>query len=277
MKINVKPSVAVIATPDLNMVRAKAVIEEWGHEVEEWDPLGDSWQDGQQAEVICEIGGRTCYQSFTRRRPGGTAEYLRHIIESGHGSVLEHASFTFLIWGISRACSHELVRHRAGWAYSQLSQRYVDESVAEYVEPDVIANDPQLHEVWLEAVRHAHASYVRLAELLNQKLSDPAAAVAAGLPADADRTTRRKAARQAARSVLPNATETKLQVTVNLRALRHFFEQRCSPAADPEIRALGNVMFEKCVRMCPNVFADYEVISKLPDGSFAVRTQYPKV
>ena len=107
------------------------------------------------AEVVTETAGRVCYMSFAKPRPGGNAAYLGHIKEVGHGSVLEHGVWNFLFTGVSRSLTHELVRHRAGFGFSQLSQRYVDESVAEYVEPDVIAADPDLHAVWLDAVTHA--------------------------------------------------------------------------------------------------------------------------
>ncbi|HYT93896.1 MAG TPA: FAD-dependent thymidylate synthase, partial [Gemmataceae bacterium] len=115
---------------------------------------GVAWQTDTEvaAEHLVEVAGRTCYMSFARPRPGGNKTYIDHILEVGHGSVLEHAVWNFLFVGISRSCSHELVRHRAGFGFSQLSQRYVDESVAEYVEPDCIAADPELHRIWLEAV-----------------------------------------------------------------------------------------------------------------------------
>ncbi|HEY2785303.1 MAG TPA: FAD-dependent thymidylate synthase [Fimbriiglobus sp.] len=239
---------------------------------------GVSWQTDSEvaAEVITETAGRVCYMSFAKPRPGGNGAYLHHIKEVGHGSVLEHAVWSLLITGVSRTLTHELVRHRAGFAYSQLSQRYVDESVAEYVEPDVIANDPDLHAIWLDAVGHAHRAYVTLAERLNAKLADPAAAAAAMLPPDADRTTRRKTARQAARSVLPNATETKITVTANARAWRHFLEQRGSAYAEPEIRKLANVILDQLIQESPNLFGDYER-HPLPDGTFEVKTKYPKV
>src|SRR5205823_7831815 len=170
---------------------------------------GVSWQTDSEvaAEVLCETAGRVCYLSFLRPRPGGNSAYLGHIKESGHGSVLEHAVWNLLVTGISRSLSHELVRHRAGMAYSMLSQRYVDESVAEYVEPDVIAADPELHRLWLDAVAHSHQAYMKLTEGLLSKFQE-----------EPDRTLRRKMARQAARSVLPNATETKIFVTGNARA-----------------------------------------------------------
>jgi thymidylate synthase (FAD) len=239
---------------------------------------GVSWESDSEvaAEVITETAGRVCYLSFAKPRPGGNAAYLTHIKEVGHGSVLEHAVWNFLITGISRSCSHELVRHRAGWAYSQLSQRYVDESVAEYVEPDIIARDPELHAIWLEAVGQAHAAYVKLVELLNARLGDAKTATAAMLPPDADRTTRRKTARQAARSVLPNATETKISVTANARALRHFLEQRGSAFAEPEIRKLACKFLDILRNDAPNLFGDYEK-QPLPDGTFELVTPYKKV
>jgi thymidylate synthase (FAD) len=239
---------------------------------------GVSWESDSEvaAEVLTETAGRVCYMSFAKPRPGGNAAYLHHIKEVGHGSVLEHAVWNLLIAGVSRSLTHELVRHRAGFGYSQLSQRYVDESVAEYVEPDIIASDPELHAVWLDAVQHAHAAYVKLAEALNAKLADPAAATAAMLPPGADRTTRRKAARQAARSVLPNATETKIFITGNARALRHFLEMRGSQHAEPEIRKLAGAVLDVLQKDSPSLFGDYEK-KPLPDGTFEVVTKFTKV
>src|SRR5437868_11155917 len=159
---------------------------------------GVSWQTDTEiaAEELCETAGRVCYMSFAKPRPGGNATYLGHIKESGHGSVLEHAVWNLLFTGVSRSLTHELIRHRAGMGYSQLSQRYVDESVAEYVEPSVIAADPELHAMWLDAVQQSHKAYCRLAAALTAKISNELAT--RDLPA----TERRKTARQAARSVL---------------------------------------------------------------------------
>jgi thymidylate synthase (FAD) len=239
---------------------------------------GVSWSTDSTvaAELLTETAGRVCYMSFAKPRPGGNATYLHHIKEVGHGSVLEHGVWNLLLTGLSRSLTHELVRHRAGFGYSQLSQRYVDESVAEYVEPDIIANDPELHAIWESAVTACHAAYIKLTEKLNEKLADRMTATAAMLTVDADRTTKRKTARQAARSVLPNATETKIFVTANARALRHFLEQRGSRHAEPEIRKLANAILEVLQADSPNLFGDYERIP-LPDGTFEVVTKFPKV
>src|SRR5213080_656767 len=127
---------------------------------------GVAWESDTEVagEHLCEVAGRVCYMSFAKPRPGGNQAYLTHILEVGHGSVLEHAVWNFVFTGVSRTLTHELIRHRAGFGYSQLSQRYVDESVAEYVEPDGVAADPELHQLWLDAIGQVHSAYVRLTE-----------------------------------------------------------------------------------------------------------------
>jgi thymidylate synthase (FAD) len=228
---------------------------------------GVAWQTDTEVagERLTEVAGRVCYMSFARPRPGGNQAYLGHILEVGHGSVLEHAAWNFIFVGCSRTLTHELIRHRAGWAYSQLSQRYVDESVAEYVEPDCIAADPELHRIWLDAVANSHQAYVRLTEKLQEAFKD-----------EPDRTLRRKLARQAARSVLPNATETKIFVTANARALRHFIEMRASRHAETEIRKLAVQVLRIMQKEAPHIFRDYELVP-LPDGTHEATTPHRKV
>jgi thymidylate synthase (FAD) len=227
---------------------------------------GVAWQTDTEiaAEELVEVAGRVCYMSFARPRPGGNQAYVRHLLEVGHGSVLEHAVWNFVFAGISRTCTHELVRHRH-MGYSQLSQRYVDESVAEYVEPDCIANNPELHRIWLEAVAQSHRAYMELAEKLPAAFND-----------EPDKTMRRKLARQAARSVLPNATETKIFVSANARALRHFIEMRGSRHAEVEIRKLAVQVLRVMQQEAPHIFGDYE-LQPLPDGTFEATTPHRKV
>lgn len=228
---------------------------------------GVAWQTDTEVagEHLIEAAGRVCYMSFAKPRPGGNSAYVRHLLEVGHGSVLEHAVWNFIIVGVSRSFTHELVRHRAGFGYSQLSQRYVDESVAEYVEPDIIAEDAQLHRLWLDTVAQTHKAYVELATKLQEKFKD-----------EPDRTLRRKLARQAARSVLPNATETKIFVTANARALRHFIEMRASRHAETEIRKVAVALLRIMQKQAPNLFGDYE-LHPLPDGTHEATTPYRKV
>jgi thymidylate synthase (FAD) len=230
------------------------------HGVEQWST--DSSVAGEQ---LCEVAGRMCYMSFAKPRPGGNAAYIERLLEVGHGSVLEHSVFNFIISGVSRSFTHELIRHRAGFGYSQLSQRYVDESVAEFIEPDCIAAAPELHEVWRAAVEHAQEAYIKLVGGLEHVFAD-----------EPDKTLRRKMARQAARSVLPNATETKIFVTANSRALRHFIELRSNEHADIEIRKVATRILELARQAAPNLFGDYELV-ELPDGTHVARTPYRKV
>lgn len=215
------------------------------------------WQtDADGGQALAEFAGRACYQSWSKPNSATAtnAGYLRHILDVGHLSVLEHGSVTFYLTGVSRSLTHELVRHRH-FSYSQLSQRFVPERDAAMVEPEVVAEDPQLHALFVEATDAALAAYTRLLEGLEKKFADVA-----------NPTARRKQARQAARAVLPNATETRIVVTGNYRALRHFVAMRASEHADVEIRALAIAMLRELQRIAPNVFADF-TISWLDDGS----------
>jgi len=220
-------------------------------------PVEVPWEtDAEGGEALAEFAGRACYQSWSKPNPAtaSNAGYLRHILEVGHLSVLEHGSVTFYLTGVSRSLTHELVRHRH-FSYSQLSQRYVPERDAAFVEPAVIAEDPELHALFLAAGQAALASYTALLEGLEKKF------------ADVDNvTSRRKQARQAARAVLPNATETRIVVTGNYRAMRHFVAMRASEHADVEIRELAIAMLRELKRVAPNAFADF-TIAALPDGT----------
>ena len=215
-----------------------------------------------------------CYMSFQNPRPGGNQVYLKNIKYQGHGSVLEHAVYNFLICNVSRALTHELVRHRH-FSFSQLSQRYVDESVAEYIEPPVIADDPELHKLWEEGINNLHKIYLKIVEVLSKKLEDPLY-TRKWLGDNPTSTEKRKWVRQNARIVLPNATETKIFVTANARALRNFLELRCNRHADWEIRKLANLMLNILQENSPNLFGDYEK-NFLPDGTFEITTLYRKV
>ncbi|MBW4720157.1 FAD-dependent thymidylate synthase [Saccharothrix obliqua] len=212
--------------------------------------------DADGGEALAEFAGRACYQSWSKPNPktATNAGYIRHIIEVGHLSVLEHGTVSFYLSGISRSLTHELIRHRH-FSYSQLSQRYVPEREAAMVEPEVIANDPELHAKFLEAAQASVDAYNELLKGLEEKFSD----VASG-------TLRRKQARQAARAILPNATETRIVVTGNYRAWRHFIAMRATEAADVEIRALAVECLRQLQKAVANAFADF-TISTLPDGT----------
>jgi thymidylate synthase (FAD) len=221
------------------------------------------------SELLSELAGRVCYMSFGEKQGRrSNRDYLENIIKMEHGSVLEHAVWNFVVSGVSRSFSHELIRHRAGWGYSQLSQRYVDESETDFVEPEIIASDPELHHIWIESVGQSHAAYVRLAEGLVAKIERDHPTVKG--------RDKRKAAREAARSVLPNATETKIFITANARALRHFLEYRGAPDAEPEIRKVALALYEVMREEAPSLFGDY-ALEPAPNGGVFISTEHKKV
>ncbi|WP_016699494.1 FAD-dependent thymidylate synthase [Actinoalloteichus spitiensis] len=231
----------------------------------EFTPPADvPWEtDAEGGEALAEFAGRACYQSWRKPNPATAtnAGYLRHILEVGHLSVLEHGTVSFYFTGVSRSLTHELIRHRH-FSYSQLSQRYVPERKAAMVEPDVIAEDPELHARFQAAAEASVAAYNELLAGLEEKFAD--------LP---NATLRRKQARQAARAILPNATETRIVVTGNYRAWRHFIAMRATESADVEIRALAVECLRQLQKAVPNVFGDFE-ISALPDGTEIASSPY---
>ena len=212
--------------------------------------------DADGGQALVEFAGRACYQSWNKPNPATAtnASNVRHLLEVGHLSVLEHATATFYLSGVSRSFTHELVRHRH-FSYSQLSQRYVPERDAAMVEPAAIADDPELHRLFVEAADASLRAYTTLLEGLEATYTDVPNA-----------TLRRKQARQAARSVLPNATETRIVVTGNYRAWRHFIAMRATEAADVEIRHIAVMCLRELRKVAPNVFGDF-TISTLADGT----------
>jgi thymidylate synthase (FAD) len=227
-------------------------------------PADVPWStDADGGQALAEFAGRACYQSWRKPNPATAtnAGYLANILEVGHLSVLEHGSVTFYFTGVSRSFTHELIRHRH-FSYSQLSQRYVPEREAAMVEPAVIAEDPELHKRFVEAAEASVRAYTELLEGLERRFADVDNA-----------TLRRKQARQAARAVLPNATETRIVVTGNYRAWRHFIAMRATEHADVEIRELAVECLRQLQRVAPNVFGDF-TIGTLADGTEVAASPY---
>jgi len=216
--------------------------------------------DADGGPALVEFAGRACYQSWSKPNPrtATNAGYLRHIIDVGHFSVLEHASVSFYITGISRSCTHELIRHRH-FSYSQLSQRYVPEQDSQVVVPPGMDDDPELQQLLTAAADASRATYAELLARLEAKFM-------ADEPGERLGALRRKQARQAARAVLPNATETRIVVTGNYRAWRHFIAMRASEQADVEIRRLAIECLRQLVAVAPQAFTDFE-IARLADGT----------
>jgi thymidylate synthase (FAD) len=220
-------------------------------------PADVPWNtDADGGPALVEFAGRACYQSWSKPNPrtATNAAFVRHIIDVGHFSVLEHASVSFYITGISRSATHELIRHRH-FSYSQLSQRYVPEHDSEVVLPPGMEDDPELAEIFAAAADASRAAYSELLSRLEAKFAEEPNAV-----------LRRKQARQAARAVLPNATETRIVVTGNYRAWRHFIAMRASEHADVEIRRLAIECLRQLVDVAPQAFSDFEIYA-LADGT----------
>ena len=178
-------------------------------------------------EELIEHAGRVCYR---REAQGDTGAFIQRRLREGHESIIEHASATFEISGISRACSHQLVRHRLA-SYSQESQRYVDMSDAEFVVPDSIATDQEAQAVWDEFMARARNAYHALRQ--------------------------RGIRKEDCRFLLPNATATRIVMTMNFRELRHFIKLRgLNPAAQWEIRELANRILDLAYEQAPSVFQD---------------------
>ena len=194
---------------------------------------------------LVEIAARLCYSSFGRGRTN-IHDFIENLLSSKHGSVLEHVNYSFLITGVSRSLTHEVVRHRAGFGYSQRSQRYVDESGAWIVvPPDLIGMDEdKLREIYEPAIDMYDflVEGIKVEKIFEEELST---------------RDKRKRIRQAGRSVLPNATETKYMVTGNVRAWRHFIELRASRHADKEIRRLAVMVHYYLKKETPILFDDF--------------------
>lgn len=204
---------------------------EWYPEIDE---NGDTEAGGQD---LIEFAGRACYQSWGKPNPDTATNrgYVRHIVEVDHASVLEHSVASFYITGVSRSLTHELVRHRH-FSYSQLSQRYVDECAAKMLRPAMGLTDAE-HTEFRISTELALKTYRNLYENARLRMS-------------------LKEARGLARSVLPNATETRLVMTGNMRAWRDMLHKRLAPQAEREIRALARMLLVELSQLQPDVFAD---------------------
>lgn len=184
--------------------------------------------EGQEPEKLVEVAGRICHRSEDKITGDSQVGLIQKLKEWGHLSPLEHVSFTFLVSGISRACSHQLVRHRLA-SYSQQSQRYVSESNFEYVTPPSVDNDEK-QKIFHDTMDLIRQQYQRLVALGVKK--------------------------EDARYVLPNACGTSLVVTMNARELLHFFELRLHRSAQWEIREMAGRMLALAHERAPTIFAE---------------------
>lgn len=225
----------LLAETGLNMVALEEILEgtEFGDRV-----LSGGFE--HPAEVLAEFAGRSCYESWSLPNPAtATVEgYFANITAQRHFSIMEHASFTLYVTGVSRSLLAELTRHRH-LSFSVLSQRFVDSSTAEFVVPPALRDDEEAKEDLAATFGMSLQWYTDLVERLESK----------GLG--------RKQAREAARSVLPNMTETKISVTGNHRAWREVIEKRDNPHADAEIHEFAAEVLRIARTVAPNLYQDF--------------------
>ena len=187
-------------------------------------------------------------------------EFVKSIVASGHMSPLEHVKFTFAIEGVSRALTHQLVRHRIA-SFSQQSQRYVKEKDFDYIVPPSIEGNLQAKNEFEKLMITIQQSYTKLLVLLDQD------------------NLKGESANQDVRFVLPQAAETKIVVSMNCRELLHYFEHRCCSRAQWEIRQLANQMLDICRQKLPAVFAGAgakcETLKYCPEGEKFCCGKYP--
>lgn len=266
------PGMTMLAKPDVDISGLEDFLLGFPGELRFVDYLGDPVQLSP-AEQLAKTAGQFCYMAFgpDRTRNQDADRYFRNIKEQKHGSIMEHANFTMALWGVSRSFTHELVRHRAGCGFSQVSQRYVGGKVLRFVERPEFVNDSFLHNQFEEMIERSYTEYEDMTDYLmkQQKLGNEI------LSAER-RTDLRKKVRQCSRAILPNETEAPIVVTGNVRAWRNILEARVTPHAEVEIRRAVYNVFLCLEPFLPNLLSDYETVS-LPDGTLALATGYLKV
>ncbi|MDQ3794356.1 MAG: FAD-dependent thymidylate synthase [Actinomycetota bacterium] len=264
------PGVVMLAKPQTNVASLAGFLEGFDPKLRFPEYLDDPTRLPDSSQ-LCKTAGQTCYMSFGIKRTTNenAAKYFERLTSAGHGSVLEHSNFSFLLYGISRSVTHELVRHRH-LGFSQVSQRYVSGSVLRFVERPEYQSDERLHRLFEERADRVAAGYEAMANHLLERQEGGASMLSADYKTDA-----RKKVQQTARSLLPNETEAPMVCTGNVRALRHVVEMRADAHAESEIRNLAVRIFLCLVTADPILFGDYE-IGELPDGTHTVTTEYRK-
>lgn len=246
-----EPGLALLSEPKLHFHLMRDFLQElgdWGPHGHPVDYLDDDWDCISDGAALAKIAGQVCYASFGNRRTrnagGGAEQYLDRVMAQGHGSLLAHVNYTVLIYGISRALSHELVRHHVGTNFSQLSQRYAGPESLYFVEHPEIQRDPSSHLRFTREIDQHRTGYMARLEEAYAKYEGTYSG-----------TTLRKKASQVARMGLPACTGTYLAMTFNMRALRNILEQRCAPEAELEFRVLAGKLYRLMDETCPELLS----------------------
>ena len=215
-------------------------------------------QEGStDAETLTVYAGRSCYESWSRpnEKTREDKDYLRRtLFEQGHFSILEHATATFYITGVSRALLAEITRHRH-LSFSVLSQRFVDEEDANIVVPPAVRSAKEINEAYYD--EELGGGVIGATENL-KVMANLAIATYAGLVEELQETEGlpRKQAREAARAVLPNMVETRIVVTGNMRAWHEVIERRTAPDADAEFQQVAGMIRDELKKLAPAIFTD---------------------
>ena len=231
-----QPRIYIISRPKVELEELLRFLDD-----QKLPPLHDAHADEQfflssekteDPQLLVEVAGRLCYMSYTGKRiRGDINSYIKNLVTSGHESVLEHMTWSFILTGVSRAFTHQLVRHRIGFSFSQLSQQYVDhkdvdlvfpgvsEAAYEELQPEVEELTNKLNEIYKKMARHS-------------------------IDLNTDSKERLRNERSTSRTILPNATETRIFVTANARSLRHFLKVRGTTPGDVEMRQVCGLIYE---------------------------------
>ena len=253
MKLIDQPKVYLVARTQLVREGLDAYLNDIGSP--DWQPEAGV----SDAENLVEAAGRMCYRSWQPYDPAkpeatnpnvsrvrqGNASYIGNVLKSGHGSVLEHVNMTFICRNVSRVFTHELVRHRAGMAYSQESLRYVRLDDLSFWLPDAAKKNPEARKKFESVVDFLENTQKELAEIFGIH--------------DSSDFTEKKHLTSMFRRLAPIGLGTSIMVTGNLRAWRHIIGMRTSPAAEEEIRIVAGQIAEICKQEYPNIFQDMEL------------------
>ena len=262
----VTPKVFIIGDTQINQSGMQAMLEEIG--VPEWTSDGEG-----SAEVIIETAGKMCYMSFDTSlnknltKTGGRSnfDYIQDgIIATKHGSVLEHVAVNIAFINVSRVFTHELVRHRAGAAYSQTSGRYVRTDELSFWIPQVIRENIELAGLFEEAIIHQEETLRKMEEVSGIKRMN-----------SKEDFTKKKQLTSAFRRIVGNGVANNIVGTFNHRALRHLIVMRTSRHAEEEIRLGFNALFEQLADRYPAIYAD--AIREMVDGYFEITFANEKV
>jgi len=222
-------------------------------------------------ERVVAAAGKLCYSKsnvidlYQGLDDKETERFVKMLSSMGHESPIEHISFTFGIEGISRTCSHQIVRHRIA-SYSQQSQRYVDLGDSfNYIMPEAIKNNPKAVEMYELTMYSDMEVYKEITKTLVEEYTK-------GITDKKQISLLTKKALEDARFALPNACETKIIVTMNARTLLNFFKERCCSRAQWEIREVANQMLDLVLEVAPNVFSKAGapcVFGNCPEGKMS--------